>query len=138
MKELWNVIQIGLAAAGAWLGWFLGGMDGLIYAVIVFVIADYITGVMCAINDKRLSSEIGFKGICRKIIIFMLIGVANLIDVYVIKSGAMLRTATIFFYLSNEGISLLENAVHLGLPVPEKIKQALKQLTDNNDNKKEK
>ena len=135
MKELWNALQLALAAVGAWLGWFLGGMDGLIYAVIVFVIADYITGVMCAINDKRLSSEIGFKGICRKIIIFMLIGVANLIDVYVIKSGAMLRTATIFFYLSNEGISLLENAVHLGLPVPEKIKQALKQLADN---KKEK
>lgn len=136
MKELWNVIQIGLAAVGAWLGWFLGGMDGLIYAMLVFVIADYVTGVMCAINDKHLSSEIGFKGICKKIIIFMLIGVANLIDVYVIKSGAMLRTATIFFYLSNEGISLIENAVHLGLPVPEKIKQVLKQLTDNN--KKEK
>lgn len=135
MKDLWVSLQLALAAVGAWLGWFLGGMDGLIYAVIVFVIADYITGVMCAINDKRLSSEIGFKGICRKIIIFMLIGVANLIDVYVIKSGAMLRTATIFFYLSNEGISLLENAVHLGLPVPEKIKQALKQLADN---KKEK
>lgn len=135
MKDLWISLQLALAAVGAWLGWFLGGMDGLIYAVIVFVIADYITGVMCAINDKRLSSEIGFKGICRKIIIFMLIGVANLIDVYVIKSGAMLRTATIFFYLSNEGISLLENAVHLGLPVPEKIKQALKQLADN---KKEK
>lgn len=136
MKELWNALQFALAAVGAWLGWFLGGMDGLVYALIIFVIADYVTGVMCAINDKRLSSEIGFKGICRKIIIFMLIGVANLIDVYVIKSGAMLRTATIFFYLSNEGISLLENAVHLGLPVPEKIKQALKQLTDNN--KKEK
>lgn len=136
MKELWNALQLALAAVGAWLGWFLGGMDGLVYALIIFVIADYVTGVMCAINDKRLSSEIGFKGICRKIIIFMLIGVANLIDVYVIKSGAMLRTATIFFYLSNEGISLIENAVHLGLPVPEKIKQVLKQLTDNN--KKEK
>lgn len=135
MKELWNTLQLVLAAVGAYLGWFLGGMDGLIYAMLVFVIADYVTGVMCAISDKHLSSEIGFKGICKKIIIFMLIGVANLIDVYVIKSGAMLRTATIFFYLSNEGISLLENAVHLGLPVPKKIKQALKQLADN---KKEK
>lgn len=135
MKELWNVIQIGLAAVGAWLGWFLGGMDGLIYAMLVFVIADYATGVMCAISDKHLSSEIGFKGICKKVLIFVLIGVANLIDIYIIKSGSMLRTATIFFYLSNEGISLLENAVHLGLPVPEKIKQALKQLADN---KKEK
>lgn len=135
MKELWNALQLAFAAVGAWLGWFLGGMDGLIYAMIVFVIADYATGVMCAINDKNLSSEIGFRGICKKILIFILVGIANLIDVYVIKSGAMLRTATIFFYLSNEGISLLENAVHLGLPVPEKIKQALKQLADN---KKEK
>ena len=130
MKDLWVSLQLALAAVGAWLGWFLGGMDGLIYAMIVFVIADYATGVMCAINDKNLSSEIGFKGICRKIIIFMLIGVANLIDVYVIKSGAMLRTATIFFYLSNEGISLLENAAHLGLPVPQKVKDILKQLNE--------
>lgn len=130
MKELWNVIQIGLAAAGAWLGWFLGGMDGLIYAMIVFVIADYATGVMCAISDKHLSSEIGFKGICKKVLIFVLIGVANLIDIYIIKSGSMLRTATIFFYLSNEGISLLENAAHLGLPVPQKIKDILKQLNE--------
>lgn len=130
MKELWNVIQIGLAAAGAWLGWFLGGMDGLIYAMLVFVIADYATGVMCAISDKHLSSEIGFKGICKKVLIFVLIGVANLIDIYIIKSGSMLRTATIFFYLSNEGISLLENAAHLGLPVPQKIKDILKQLNE--------
>lgn len=130
MKELWNVIQIGLAAAGAWLGWFLGGMDGLIYAMIVFVIADYATGVLCAVSDRRLSSEIGFKGICKKVLIFVLIGVANLIDIYIIKSGSMLRTATIFFYLSNEGISLLENAAHLGLPVPQKIKDLLKQLND--------
>ena len=130
MKELWNVIQIGLAAAGAWLGWFLGGMDGLIYAMLVFVIADYATGVMCAVSDKHLSSEIGFKGICKKVLIFVLIGVANLIDIYIIKSGSMLRTATIFFYLSNEGISLLENAAHLGLPVPKKVKDILKQLND--------
>lgn len=130
MKELWNVIQIGLAAVGAWLGWFLGGMDGLIYAMLVFVIADYATGVMCAISDKHLSSEIGFKGICKKVLIFVLIGVANLIDIYIIGTGSMLRTATIFFYLSNEGISLLENAAHLGLPVPQKIKDILKQLNE--------
>lgn len=130
MKELWNVIQIALATVGAWLGWFLGGMDGLIYAMLVFVVADYATGVMCAVSDKHLSSEIGFKGICKKVLIFVLIGVANLIDIYIIKSGSMLRTATIFFYLSNEGISLLENAAHLGLPVPQKIKDILKQLNE--------
>ena len=130
MKDLWNSVQLALAAVGAWLGWFLGGMDGLIYAMIVFVIADYATGVLCAVNDKHLSSEIGFKGICKKVLIFVLIGVANLIDIYIIKSGSMLRTATIFFYLSNEGISLLENAAHLGLPVPQKIKDILKQLNE--------
>lgn len=130
MKDLWNSLQLALAAVGAWLGWFLGGMDGLIYAMLVFVIADYATGVMCAISDKHLSSEIGFKGICKKVLIFVLIGVANLIDIYIIKSGSMLRTATIFFYLSNEGISLLENAAHLGLPVPQKIKDILKQLNE--------
>lgn len=130
MKELWNALQFALVAVGAWLGWFLGGMDGLIYAMLVFVIADYATGVMCAVSDKHLSSEIGFKGICKKVLIFVLIGVANLIDIYIIKSGSMLRTATIFFYLSNEGISLLENAAHLGLPVPQKIKDILKQLNE--------
>lgn len=130
MKDLWVSLQLALAAAGAWLGWFLGGMDGLVYALIIFVIADYVTGVMCAISDKHLSSEIGFKGICKKVLIFVLIGVANLIDIYIIKSGSMLRTATIFFYLSNEGISLLENAAHLGLPVPQKIKDILKQLNE--------
>ena len=105
-------------------------MDGLIYAMIVFVIADYATGVLCAVSDRRLSSETGFKGICRKVLIFVLIGVANLIDIYIIGTGSMLRTATIFFYLSNEGISLLENAAHLGLPVPQKIKDILKQLNE--------
>lgn len=133
MKDLWNSVQFALAAVGAWLGWFLGGMDGLIYAMIVFVIADYATGVLCAVSDKHLSSEIGFKGICKKVLIFVLIGVANLIDIYIIKSGSMLRTATIFFYLSNEGISLLENAAHLGLPVPQKIKDILKQLNEKSN-----
>lgn len=130
MKDLWISLQLALAAVGAWLGWFLGGMDGLVYAMIVFVIADYATGVLCAVSDRRLSSETGFKGICRKVLVFVLIGVANLIDIYIIKSGSMLRTATIFFYLSNEGISLLENAAHLGLPVPQKVKDILKQLNE--------
>ena len=91
---------------------------------------DYITGVMCAINDKKLSSEVGFRGICRKVLIFFLVGVANILDVQVIGTGSVLRTAIIFFYLSNEGVSLLENAAHLGLPVPQKLKDVLEQLHD--------
>ena len=128
MKEFWNSIQFVFTVVGGWLGYFLGGYDGLLYALIVFMVADYITGVMCAISDKTLSSAVGFKGICRKVLILMLVGIANLLDVEVIGTGAVLRTAVIFFYLSNEGVSLLENAAHLGLPIPEKLKAVLAQL----------
>lgn len=128
MKEFWNTIQIIFTAIGGWLGWFLGGCDGLLYALIAFVVIDYITGVMCAIADKTLSSEVGFKGICRKVLIFLLVGIAHTLDVNIIGSGSVLRTAVIFFYISNEGVSLLENAAHLGLPVPDRIKTVLEQL----------
>lgn len=130
MKEFWNVIQMVFAAVGGWLGWFLGGCDGLLIALVAFVAIDYVTGVMCAVSDKKLSSEVGFKGICRKVLIFLLVGIANILDVQVIGTGSVLRTAVIFFYLSNEGVSLLENAAHLGLPVPEKMKDILAQLHD--------
>lgn len=133
MKDFWNVIQLVFTAVGGWLGYFLGGCDGLLYALIAFVAADYITGVMCAIAEKKLSSEVGFKGICRKVLIFLLVGIANILDVQVIQTGSVLRTAIIFFYISNEGVSLLENAAHLGLPVSEKIKVVLKQLHDKSE-----
>ena len=132
MKEFWNTIQLIFSAVGGWLGYFLGGCDGLLYALIAFVVIDYITGVMCAIINKQLSSEVGFK-----VLIFLLVGIANIIDVQVIGTGAVLRTAVIFFYISNEGVSLLENAGHLGLPIPEKIKTVLEQLHDRAENGKE-
>ena len=135
MKEFWNTIQLAFAAVGGWLGYFLGGCDSLLYALIAFVAIDYITGVMCAISDKTLSSEVGFKGICRKVLIFLLVGIGNIIDVQVLGSPGVLRTAVIFFYLSNEGVSLLENAAHLGLPVPDAIKTVLEQLHDRSDGK---
>lgn len=125
MKEFWNMIQLAFAGVGGWLGYFLGGCDGLILALLAFVVIDYITGVMCAIADKKLSSAVGFKGICRKVLIFLLVGIANILDVQVIGTGSVLRTAVIFFYISNEGVSLLENAGHLGLPIPVKIKAVL-------------
>ena len=130
MKEFWNLCQLVFTAVGGWLGYFLGGCDGLLIALAVFVAADYITGVMCAVSDKKLSSEVGFEGICRKIIIFLLVGIAHILDVTMIATGSVLRTAVIFFYLSNEGVSLLENAAHLGLPIPEKLKDVLEQLHD--------
>ena len=133
MKEFWNTIQLIFTVIGGWLGWFLGGCDGLLYALIAFVAIDYITGVMCAVIDHRLSSEVGFKGILKKVLIFLLVGVANILDVQVIGTGCVLRTAVIFFYISNEGVSLLENAAYLGLPVPEKIKTVLEQLHDRSE-----
>ena len=137
MKEFWNAVQMVFTALGGWLGYFLGGCDGLLIALVVFAVVDYITGIMCAINDRKLSSEVGFRGICRKVLIFVLVGVANILDVQVIGTGSVLRTAVIFFYLSNEGVSLLENAAHLGLPVPQKLKEVLEQLHDRSDNDKE-
>lgn len=134
MKEFWNLIQFVFTAVGGWLGYFLGGCDGLIIALVVFVAVDYLTGVMCAISDKKLSSEVGFQGICRKVLIFLLVGIAHILDAQVIGTGSVLRTAVIFFYLSNEGVSLLENAAHLGLPVPEKMKDILAQLHDRAEN----
>ena len=139
MKEFWNAIQFVFTAVGGWFGYFLGGCDGLLYALLAFMVIDYITGVMCAINDKALSSEVGFRGICRKVLIFLLVGIANILDVHVIGTGSVLRTAVIFFYISNEGVSLLENAAHLGLPVPQKIKAVLEQLHERaeDDDKEE-
>ena len=138
MKEFWNTIQLVFAGIGGWLGYFLGGCDGLLYVLLAFVVIDYLTGIMCAINDHTLSSAVGFRGICRKVLIFLLVGIANILDVSVIGSGSVLRTAVIFFYVSNEGLSLVENAAHLGLPVPEKIKAVLEQLHDRTDDKEDK
>ena len=135
MKEIWTWIQLALTAVGGAIGWFFGGMDGLIYALLVFVTADYITGVMCAIADKKLSSEVGFKGICKKVLIFVMVGIGHIMDTYLIGNGEVLRTAVIFFYCSNEGVSMLENAGHLGLPIPAKLKDILEQLHDRSEDK---
>ena len=127
------MIQMVFTAVGGWLGYFLGGNDGLLIALVVFAVADYITGVMCAVSDKKLNSQVGFKGICRKVLIFALVGIGHILDLYVIGSGSVMRTAILFFYISNEGVSLVENAVHLGLPVPQKLKDVLEQLHDRGE-----
>lgn len=140
---IWAKIQAAITVIGGWLGYFLGGLDGLMIALVIFVVLDYVTGIMCAIADKKLSSSVGFKGICRKVLIFLLVSVAHIVDLHVVGSGSVLRGAVVCFYLSNEGVSMLENAAHLGLPVPEKLKVILEQLhdreapgdsTDNNTN----
>ena len=130
MKDVWNVVQVVFAAVGGGIGWFFGELDGFFYALLAFVVIDYLTGVMCAIADKSLSSEVGFKGIFRKVLIFVMVGAGHILDAQVVGSGDALRTAVIFFYISNEGVSLLENAAHIGLPIPEKLKEVLAQLHD--------
>ena len=127
---IWTKVQIAITALGGWLGYFLGGMDGLMIALIVMMTLDYISGVMCAIIDKKLSSTVGFKGVCKKVFILMLVGVAHIIDLHVVGTGSALRGAVICFYMSNEGLSLLENAAHVGLPIPDKMKDILSQLHD--------
>ena len=130
MKEFWNTIQLVFSAVGGWLGYFLGGCDGLLYTLLAFVVLDYVTGIMCAVADKKLSSAVGFRGLFRKVLIFALVGVGHLLDVQILGAVGVLRTAVIFFYLSNEGVSLIENAAHLGLPIPAKLKAVLEQLHD--------
>lgn len=132
-NAIWHAIQTGLAGVGAWLAAYLGGLDGLVYALIVFAIADYITGVLAAISERRLSSAVGFRGISRKILIFTLVGLAHLIDVHNLGAPGVLRAAVIFFYLSNEGISLIENATRLGLPVPAQMRGALDAIANRAD-----
>lgn len=132
---VWAKLQMAISAVGGVLGYFLGGFDGMLTALIIFAVLDYITGLMCAVSDKKLSSSVGFKGICKKILIFMLVGVAHIVDMHVIGNGNALRTAVVCFYLSNEGISLLENAAHLGLPIPAKLKEILIQLHNRDENK---
>ena len=130
---VWAKIQMAVAAIGGWLGYFLGGMDGLMIALVIFMALDYITGLMCAVIDKKLSSAVGFKGICKKVLILMLVGVAHIVDLHVVGTGDALRSAVVCFYLSNESVSMLENAAHLGLPIPDKMKDVLAQLHGRTD-----
>ena len=161
---VWAKIQMAVAAIGGWLGYFLGGrletlwvsksamptaavefgnssaapLDGLMIALIVFMALDYITGLMCAVIDKKLSSAVGFKGICKKVLILMLVGVANVVDIHIVGTSFALCSAVICFYLSNEGLlSLLENAAHIGLLIPDRLKDVLAQLHGRTDEKKD-
>lgn len=135
MKDIVNTLQIAVAAVGGYIGYFLGGWDGFLYALVAFVVIDYLTGVIVAILEKRLSSEVGFRGIIKKVLIFSLVTVAHIIDSQLIQTGNAVRTAVIFFYLSNEGISIVENAAKIGLPIPLKLKTVLEQL-NKEDGKK--
>ena len=124
MKE----IQFIFSAIGGFLGWYVGGVDGFMYALLTFVVVDYLTGMMVAVIERRISSQVGFKGIFKKVLIFVLVGIAHIIDIHLIGNGSAIRTAVIFFYTANEGISIIENAAKIGLPIPQKLIDVLEQL----------
>ncbi len=128
MKDIIHTLQLAFTAIGGYIGWFLGGYDGLVLALVAFVVIDYITGLMVAVIEKKLSSEIGFRGIFKKVLIFSLVGIGHIIDCYLIEKGSAVRTAVIFFYLSNEGLSIIENASKVGLPIPEKLRVVFTEL----------
>jgi toxin secretion/phage lysis holin len=133
MKNVIHTLQLIFTAIGGYIGWFLGGFDGLLYALVAFVIIDYITGIMVAVLEKKLSSSIGFKGIFKKVLIFTFVGIGHIVDIYILQNGSAIRTAVIFFYLSNEGLSIVENAAKIGLPVPENLKKVFTELNKEDD-----
>ena len=138
MNKMVKGMEAIIAAIGGAFGFFWGGMDNLLIALIVFAAVDYATGVLAAIIEKKLSSAVGFKGIAKKVLMFLIVGIANIIDVRLIQTGSGFRTATIIFYIANEGVSLLENATRCGLPVPKKLKDILTQLHDKSEKEKDK
>ena len=131
MSKLDFKVMIG--EIGAIIGFFIGGADGLIRALIIFAVVDYITGVAAAAIEHKLNSEIGFKGITKKLLLFCIVGVAHVLDLYVIGSGAVCRSAVVLFYIANEGLSIIENSARCGLPIPEKLKIILEQLKESNN-----
>jgi toxin secretion/phage lysis holin len=135
VKDIWGYIQLVFIGIGGWVGWILGGYDGFLFTLIAFIVIDYLTGVMVAILEKKLFSNVGFRGIFKKVLIFTLVGVGSIIDEHLIKDGSAIRTAVIFFYLANEGVSIIENAGKIGLPIPKKLMEIFEQLNKESDGK---
>ncbi|HHT7825629.1 TPA: phage holin family protein [Streptococcus suis] len=130
MKELLTLNKILFSMIGGLIGSLFGELDGILYALLVFIMIDYLTGIFAAVVEKQLSSSIGFRGILKKIAILFLVSLGHMIDTAIIKQGGTIRTMVIFFYLSNEGLSILENTVRIGLPIPEKLQAILKQINE--------
>ncbi len=126
-----DTIQIIITLLGGLFAYLFGELDAFLYALIIFIVIDYITGLMIAFNNKKLSSSVGFKGITKKCTMLLMVIVANIIDKNILQDGNVIRTAVIFFYLSNEGISIIENASALGVPVPKKLLKVLEQINDD-------
>lgn len=132
MKEIWYISRGVFAALGGFLSWFFGSLDFMLYVLITLAVCDYVTGVFCAAIKKELSSSVGFKGIAKKTIMFIFVGIGHLFD-RLMQTGDVLRTAVVFFYIANESVSIIENAAVIGLPVPETLKKVLAQIKNKGD-----
>jgi len=140
--KVWIYIETAFSALGGLLAVFLGGFDGLVQSLVIFAVIDYITGLFNAIIQKNVSSNIGFKGIVKKFVMFLIVGIVSAVDSHLFgimgMDGNIIRDAVICFFLANEGISILENASLLGVPIPDQLKNALLQIRNrksiNNDN----
>ena len=128
-----NILKNILAGVCTVLSFLFGDMEGLMVALVALIILDYISGVIAAAVEKRLSSEMGAKGIAKKIFMLLIVALANIVDINVIGDGHVLKTVTVVFYICNECISLIENAGRIGVPVPKKLLDVLEQLRDKDD-----
>lgn len=133
MNTLIEMCKAGLAAVGGYIAWFLGGFDGVLIALCVFAVVDYMTGVVAAIIEKKLCSRVGFQGVAKKFLMFLMVGIAAVLDMYVLGGQSPIREVVIVFYIANEGISIIENSARLGLPVPQKLIDVLEQLKTQGD-----
>ena len=128
-----NILKNILAGVCTILSFLFGDIEGMMVALIALIILDYISGVIAAAVEKRLSSEVGAKGIAKKIFMLLIVALANIVDINVIGDGHVLKTVTVVFYICNECISLIENAGRIGVPVPKKLLDVLEQLRDKDD-----
>lgn len=131
MAKLFNAISIFGGIAGGYIAYLLGGWDVMLKTIVLLAVADYFTGLIKGIYNKELSSEVGYKGLLKKILMFIVIAVAYEIQKF-LNHAVALREIVITFYVCNEAISLLENAAEF-IPIPDKLKEVLIQLRDSEE-----
>lgn len=133
MSKIQIIIDSIAGAVGAVLGFMYGEVNGLFWALIAFMALDYITGVIVAVIEKRLSSEVGFRGLAKKFLILVFVAVGHIADTYILGGTPAAMSAVMLFYIANEGISIIENAAALGLPVPKKLTNIMEQIKNKSE-----
>ena len=133
MSKIQIIIDSIAGAVGAVLGFMYGEVTGLFWALIAFMALDYITGVIVAVIEKRLSSEVGFRGLAKKFLILVFVAVGHIADTYILGGTPAAMSAVMLFYIANEGISIIENAAALGLPVPKKLTSIMEQIKNKSE-----